>query len=140
VELTASTGRSITAPARNRVGREIVPVLDIQTIQLELGIDIAVLVLTGKITIGRDCKQLEWAVESLVREGRKKVILDMTAVTNIDSTGIGIIVMSAGNAKNAGGELRVAGVNEHVEQVMKMTNLGKIIGIYPTSEAAAQGF
>jgi anti-sigma B factor antagonist len=112
--------------------------LEIQTKQLQP--DIAVLELTGKITIGRDCKQVEWAVDSLLGEGRKKVILDLSRVTNIDSTGIGIIVMSAGNAKTAGGELRVAGANEHVEQVMKMTNLGKIVGIYPTSEAAAEGF
>jgi anti-sigma B factor antagonist len=113
-------------------------VLEIQTRQLQP--DIAVLEPTGKITIGTDCKQLEWAVESLVREGRKKVILDMTGVTTIDSTGIGIIVMSAGNAKNAGGELRVAGANEHVQQIMTMTNLAKIVAIYPTSDAAAEGF
>ena len=112
--------------------------LEIQTMQFPP--DIAVLALTGKITIGRDCKQLEWAVESLVREGRKKLILDLTGVTNIDSTGIGIIVMSAGTVKSAGGELRLAGPNAHVEQVMKMTNLGKIVAIYPTSGAAEEGF
>ncbi len=102
--------------------------------------DIVVLELTGKITIGRDCKQLEWAVEKLVNEGRKKVIFDLAAVTNVDSTGIGIMVMSAGQMKKTGGELRVAGANGHVEQVLKMTNVDQIVGLHPTAAAAAAGF
>ncbi len=112
--------------------------LDIQTKQLQA--EVVLLELTGKITIGRDCKQLEWAVEGLVKEGKKKAIIDLTGVTNVDSTGIGIIVMSAGHLKNAGGELRVSGANGHVEQVLKMTNVHQIVSLHPTSDAAAAGF
>jgi len=61
--------------------------LEIQTKHVQP--DIVVLELTGRITIGRDCKQLEWAVENLVKEGRKKVIFDLAAVSNVDSTGLG---------------------------------------------------
>jgi anti-anti-sigma regulatory factor len=53
--------------------------LEIQTKHVQP--DIVVLELTGRITIGRDCKQLEWAVENLVKEGRKKVIFDLAAVS-----------------------------------------------------------
>jgi len=112
--------------------------LEIQTKHLQP--DIVVLELTGRITIGRDCKQLEWAVESLVNEGRKKIIFDLTGVTNIDSTGIGIIVMSAGQIKKAGGALRVAGATAHVEDVLKMTNIDQIVVLHPTTAAAASGF
>jgi hypothetical protein len=49
--------------------------LEIQTKQLPP--DIVVLEITGRITIGRECKQLEWATESLVREKQqKKIIFD----------------------------------------------------------------
>jgi anti-sigma B factor antagonist len=102
--------------------------------------DIVVLEIKGRITIGRECKQLEWAVENLVRDGRKKVIFDMTGVTNLDSTGIGIIVMSAGNLKKAGGELRLTGATQHVEEVWKVTNVDKIVTLHPTTAAAAAGF
>src|ERR1700690_4447508 len=102
--------------------------------------NIVVLELTGRITIGRDCKQLEWAVESLVGEGRTKAILDLTSVTNIDSTGIGIIVLSAGQMKKAGGELRLAGANQHVENVLKMTNVNQRVALHPSTAAAAAGF
>ncbi len=112
--------------------------LEIQTKQLAP--DIVVLEIAGRITLGRESKQLEWAVESLVGEGRKKVIFDMAGVTNLDSTGIGIIVMSSGKLKKAGGELRVAGATAHVEEVMKMTNLDQIVGIHATAAAAAADF
>ena len=102
--------------------------------------DIVVLEIAGRITLGRECKELEWAVESLVGEGRKKVIFDLTAVTNVDSTGIGIIVMSAGKMKKAAGELRVAGATAHVEEVLKMTAVDRIVGLHPTAAAAAAGF
>src|ERR1035441_4965342 len=94
----------------------------------------------GRITLGRESKQLEWAVETLVGEGRKKVILDLSGVTNVDSTGIGIIVMSAGKLKKAGGELRVAGATAHVEDVLKMTNIDQIVVLHSTTAAAASGF
>ena len=112
--------------------------LEIQT--KDLPPDIVVLEIAGRITLGRECKQLEWAVENLVGEGRKKVIFDLTGVTNIDSTGIGIIVMSAGRLKKAGGALRIGGATTHVEQVLKMTNVDQIVGLHSTTAAAAAGF
>ena len=112
--------------------------LQIQTRQLEP--DIEVLEISGKITIGWDCKQLEFAVPNLVREQRKKVIFDLAGVTFVDSTGIGIIAMSAGHVKEAGGELRLAAADGHVEKVLKLTNLHNIVALHPTTTAAAESF
>ena len=112
--------------------------LEIQTKRVEP--DIVVVEITGKITLGRECKQLEWATENLVREQQKKVIFDLAGVTRIDSTGIGIIVMSAGQIKNAGGELRVAGATGHIEQVLRLSSVDKLIALHPSATAAAAGF
>jgi anti-sigma B factor antagonist len=103
--------------------------------------DIVVLEITGRITIGRECKQLEWATDSLIREKQeKKIIFDLTGVTHIDSTGVGIIVMSAGQAKDAGGQLRLAGVNQHIEHVLKLTSVDKIVACNATVADAAGAF
>lgn len=101
--------------------------------------DIVVLEISGRITLGRECKQLEWSTESLVRENKKKVIFDLSGVTHIDSTGIGIIVMSAGHLKQAGGALRVC-AQGRVEEILKMTNVDKVVGLHPTIAAASAGF
>jgi anti-sigma B factor antagonist len=112
--------------------------LEIQTKQLQP--DIVVLEITGKVTIGRDCQHLEWTTDSLVKEKRKKIIFDLTRVTHIDSTGIGIIVTSAGKVKEAGGELRLAGVNSHVDHILKMTSIDRVVAWKPTVAEAAVGF
>jgi anti-anti-sigma factor len=112
--------------------------LAIQTKQVHP--DIVVLETAGRITIGRDCKQLEWATENLVRDQKKKIIFDLSGVTHIDSTGIGILVMSAGQLKNAGGELRVAGAKGHVDQVLRLTNVHQLVGLHPTTVEAALDF
>jgi len=102
--------------------------------------DIIVLEVTGRITLGRECKHLEWATDALLRENQKKIIIDLSGVTQIDSTGIGIIMMCAGQLKRAGGELRVSGATGHVEHVLKITSLDQVVGLHPTAEAAATGF
>jgi anti-sigma B factor antagonist len=112
--------------------------LKIETKQVQP--DIVILEIAGRITLGGESKQLEWAVDKLLGEGRKKVIFDIAGVTNIDSTGIGIIVVSSGKLKKAGGELRVAAASAHVEEVLKMTNLDQIVGLHATAAAAAAGF
>lgn len=112
--------------------------LEIQT--KELPPDIVVLEISGRITIGRDCKQLEWATESLVREQKKKIIFDLSGVTHIDSTGVGILVMSAGQLKNVGGELRVAGAKGHVNDVLRLTNVHQLLSVHDNTPSAADGF
>jgi anti-sigma B factor antagonist len=113
--------------------------LEIQTKHLPP--DIVVLEITGRITIGRECKQLEWATDNLVREkNEKKIIFDLSGVTHMDSTGVGIIVMSAGVLKEAGGELRLAGANKHIESVLKVTSMDKLVSWNPTVSEAAAAF
>jgi len=111
--------------------------LEIQTKRLSP--EIVVLEIKGRITIGRECKQLEWATDTLVREkNEKKIIFDLSGVTHLDSTGVGIIVMSAGMVKQAGGELRLAGANPHIETVLTVTSMDKLVSWTPTvAEAAA---
>jgi anti-sigma B factor antagonist len=112
--------------------------LEIQT--RHLAPDIVVLEITGRI-MGRECKQLESAASSLVREKQnKKIIFDLSGVTHLDSTGVGIIVTSAGQAKKAGGELRLAGANKHIEHLLKVTSIDKLISWKPTVDEAASGF
>jgi anti-sigma B factor antagonist len=112
--------------------------LTIQTRQLPP--DIVVLEMMGKITMGNDCRQVEWTTKKLVDQSRKKIIFDLSGITHLDSTGIGIIVAVAGQMRQAGGELRVAGASEHVEHILKVTNIDQIVSLHPNTNAAATGF
>ncbi len=102
--------------------------------------DVVVLEIKGRITLGRECQQIEWTVDDLVKNDDRKVVLDLSGVTHVDSTGIGIIVMCSGKLKRAGGELRVAGATGVVEQVMKLTKVDEIVALFPDAATATESF
>jgi anti-sigma B factor antagonist len=112
--------------------------MEFQTKHLEP--DIVVLEITGRITIGKECDHLALAVGSLVREKHGKIIFDLTGVTHIDSTGIAGIVASASQVKQARGEFRLAGASKHLEQILKTTNVDRLVASYPTVLDATVGF
>ena len=102
--------------------------------------DIVLLEISGRITLGRECQDVEWAVEGLIRDSQKKVVFDLSELNYVDSSGIGIIVMCCGKMRAAGGEVRLASLQPRVAEVMKITKLDQIMHFYPTAAAAAENF
>jgi len=108
--------------------------------QRELAANIAALELAGIITLGRSCTEIESEVDKLLQKGVTKVIFDLTKVTRIDSAGLGIIVMCSGKLKKAGGDLRLAGLQENLREIFTMTKVDLVVGMFNTTEAAIVGF
>ncbi|MGI9102606.1 MAG: STAS domain-containing protein [Terriglobales bacterium] len=102
--------------------------------------DATVLKPVGRISFGHDCQQVEWAVDELLTGQHKKVVLDLSEITHLDSSGVGILVMCSGKLKTARGELRLAGAAGAVEQTLIMTQLASIVPIFKTVAEALQGF
>jgi anti-sigma B factor antagonist len=102
--------------------------------------DIALLEISGRITLGRECQQVEWQVEDLLREKQTKVVLDLSGVNQIDSTGVGILVLCSGKMQKSGGELRIAGAAGMVIEVLRLAKVDHIIQFFQTTEAAAESF
>ncbi|MBI2683210.1 MAG: STAS domain-containing protein [Acidobacteriales bacterium] len=98
-----------------------------------------VLKLNGRVTLGRSSQELEWEIDKLFTEGAKHVVLDVSNVDRIDSAGLGILAMASGKARAAGGDLRVAGAQGFVDQVIKMTKLESVFMLFPSVEAAVEG-
>jgi anti-anti-sigma factor len=102
--------------------------------------DVILVEIVGKVVYGPECQQIEWLTAELLEEGEKKIIFDISRVHHLDSTGVGIVIMCSGKVKEAGGELRVAGAEGHVKAVLKITEVGKILALYPSSADALEGF
>jgi anti-anti-sigma factor len=103
--------------------------------------DIVVLVMTGKIVLGNNSRDVELKLaEILADPAKKKIIFDLSGITVVDSTGIGILVVSQGKINKAGASLRIAGATGFVEDTLKITSVDKLIQLYPTALEAAAGF
>ena len=102
--------------------------------------DIAVLEMTGRIILGNSSRDVELKLGEALAEHARKIIFDLTGVTILDSTGIGILVVCQGKVTKAGGKLHVAGATGFVEETIKITSVDKILQLYPTVSEAAANF
>jgi anti-sigma B factor antagonist len=102
--------------------------------------DVTVLKIVGDVTLGRSSQELEWEVNKLVEEGKVKVVFDLTHVNRMDSCGIGIVALSAGKLRAAGGELRGAAANEFVKNVLQLTRMDSLVRLSPTVDESLTGF
>jgi anti-sigma B factor antagonist len=99
----------------------------------------AVLVLSGRLVLGRELEQIDTAVQSLLALGDRRFVLDATALEYMDSAAIGALVSSLSKVKKAGGELRLAGANARILRVFSITGVDRLIPSFATVAEAAAG-
>ena len=111
-----------------------------QIVKKELKPGVTALELTGQLQMGVECKQLELAMDELLREKHTRVVLDLSHLTKLDSAGLGKIVNCFSRLKTAGGSLRLAGTTGMIEGVLKLAHADRFLKCYATSLAAAESF
>ncbi len=102
--------------------------------------DVAVLYLSGRISMGRSCEDIEAQLEELIGQQVTKVILDLTDVQRIDSTGFGTIVTYSQKLQKSGGKLRIVGANGMVEEIAHTSHIDKIVPFHATVAEAVSAF
>src|ERR1700722_10360521 len=94
------------------------------------GADIVVVELAGRITLGRESGQIEANILKLLGEGTRKIVIDLSKVDYIDSTGIGKIAYCFGKITQSGAQSRVAGARGLVMDLFRITRLDTAIGFF----------
>lgn len=102
--------------------------------------DITVMEMTGRIIMGNNSRDVELKLAEILRDNAKKIIFDLSGITIVDSTGIGILVLCQGKIAKEGGKLHVAGATDFVNDVFRMTSVDKLLNLYPTVAEAAADF
>lgn len=100
---------------------------------------VSVIVLRGKLMLGEDCLQLEAAIPELLKDGRTKLIFDLSEVTHIDSTGIGRFIDTYSRLMKVGGKMRLAAATGAVRDSFRVTRLDTVFSFFPTVDEARVG-
>ena len=79
-------------------------------------------------------------VSGLVQQGEKKVLIDLTPVTYLDSATIGCLMDLYRQISNAGGQVKLSGVQKRVETMLTMTNTQNFIEVHPDAASALASF
>jgi anti-sigma B factor antagonist len=102
--------------------------------------DITVLPIKGRLNLGTNLTFLEIEIRKLIEGGTKKLILDISELTYIDSAGIGMVMNMWGKANQGGGKLSIAGAKGPVAESFGIVHLDRVVSLYPDVDAAAAGF
>lgn len=80
--------------------------------------------------------KLREAVAEVVNSGSNRVVLDLSEVVFMDSSGLGALIGCLKVARQAGGDLRIANVGQQVRMVLELTSMNRVLTPYDTVEEA----
>jgi anti-sigma B factor antagonist len=101
---------------------------------------VSVVSYNGRIVLGPESSALRERVKSLLVEDKKKIVLNMSNVTYIDSSGLGMLVALHVSARGQGAELHLSNLGEKFQDVLQLTRLLTVFSVYDTEAAAIQAF
>jgi len=101
---------------------------------------VSILDIHGRIVLGHEIGDLRDAVRGLLAQGKKKIILNLSEVDYIDSSGVGELVGSFTTVRNAGGELKLLNLTQKVQDILNVTKLYTVFDIKEDEFTAVKSF
>ena len=101
---------------------------------------VSIVALEGRIVFGEESNALRAKVESLLAEGKQKIVLNMKNIVYIDSAGLGMLVAAHLSVKARGASLCLCHLGSKFQEVLEMTRLSSVFQVYPTQAAAVASF
>lgn len=102
--------------------------------------DVTILDLDGRVTIGRDNDSLNNRLQDLAHQDVKKVLVNLTSVSQLDSSGLSTLVRAYITFQNSGGSLKLLHPGGHVREVLELTRLTKTIPTLDDEAVAVASF
>jgi len=94
----------------------------------------------GKLLGGPDAQIFQDQISSFLEQGKKNIIIDLSDVKYVDSSGIGNIIKAFSTVKDAGGKLKLSGLSDKIKGVLNIVKLDRIFEQFPTVEEASKSF
>jgi anti-sigma B factor antagonist len=102
--------------------------------------DVTVLDLSGKITIGEGSVALRTAIRRLLEEGKKRILLNLSGVSYVDSSGIGELVSSYTAINKEGGQLKLLNLTQKIQDLLTITKLLTVFDVYDNEAEALNSY
>ncbi len=94
----------------------------------------------GKITIGVGDVALREAVLEQLEAGHKKILIDMSGVGTMDSSGIGELVAAFTSVNNRGGKLKLLKLPPKISDILQITQLITVFEVYDDEDEAVASY
>jgi anti-sigma B factor antagonist len=98
--------------------------------------DVHVLDISGKIILGEATQTMRHTISDLLENGGKKIVLNLTDVNYIDSSGIGELVRSFTTVTNEGRQLILLNLTKKIRELLVITKLLTVFTVYDNEQVA----
>jgi anti-sigma B factor antagonist len=99
---------------------------------------VTVLWLEGRIVLGEESSALRQTVKSLLADGKKNIVINLSNVTFIDSSGLGALVTAYSSVKSGGGALRLCRLGTRFSELLQITRLYTVFDVSDNEEEAVR--
>jgi len=94
---------------------------------------------TGRLT-SFEAKAFRDMILGLLKQGHTDIVLNLTALEYLDSSGIGELVRNYMSVVKKGGTMKVVGLAPRVEEILKITQLYQVFPEFPDEASALESF
>jgi anti-sigma B factor antagonist len=94
-----------------------------------------VLPLEGEIDLHVSSEVAE-SLRTMIAKRPKLVVIDLTKVTYLDSSGLAVLIEGMQKVQEYGGKFALAGVQESVQHIFEIARLDQVFQIFPTVDEA----
>jgi len=101
---------------------------------------VTVIEISGRLTLGEVATRLTDEVRRLIAAGKKSIILNLGALTNMDSSGVGLLVSAYATVNREGGQLKLSNLTSRVKDLLLVTKLYTVFEVYEDEPAAIASF
>jgi anti-sigma B factor antagonist len=100
---------------------------------------VAVVQVDGQLIVGNRL-ELKDLVQAALDKGERRLLIDFSRTGYIDSSGLGALVSISKKIREAGGELRLSGLNDDLRSLFELTKLDTLFAIAETPQQALASF
>jgi|SRR5689334_676314 anti-sigma B factor antagonist len=101
---------------------------------------VIILGVAGRVTLGEGATLLRDRIRQLSNSGQKKILLDLSDLTYLDSSGIGALVSSFATVRNQGGHLKLVKLSKRIQDLLILTKLYTVFEVFEDEQTAIGSF
>jgi len=94
----------------------------------------------GSLVGGDETVELRQAVAGFLDRGYERLLIDLSNVTYLNSTAIGVLVSAHTSYSRRGWQVKLCGVNKNINNIFVITKLTLVFDVLETREQAAKSF
>lgn len=102
--------------------------------------DVTILDMNGSVRMGEGAISLRNSIRGLIDGGKKKILLNLGGVKNIDSSGIGELIANYTTISREGGQLKLLNLTDKIQNLLVITKLLTVFDSYDNETDALNSF